>query len=707
MTKRSKSKKNKVSQAGSATRILILIFSSCLAFLALVIPEIINQSAFQMQIGDVTSQEILAPYSLTFTSEALTEKAKKETAANVDAIYLPADPSIGRHQIENLRAVLYYITTIRQDKFSTTEQKLSDLATIENLALTNENAQRILSLNDDRWEAIENESTAVLEQVMRDTIRSTNLSASKSNVPSIINYSFPEEQTKIIIELVSSFIVPNSLYSEEQTQAARDQAVSAVEPVSRAFEAGETLVRRGQILRAEDWEALDQFGLIEPENRYQEFIASAILVAVIALFVGIYFTHRKLSHLKKLKSVLLISGTFLLFLIVARFLIIDRTLIPYIYPIAAFGLTLAIIFNLEIGMIFTIALGILMAYNTSRGLELTLFYIIPSIFGMLTIGKARRITSFLGSGIAIGLAGAGIILSFRLGDAVTDWIGIASLGAASLLNGLLSASLTLFLQYVFSQVLDITTPLQLLDLARTDHPLLQKILRDAPGSYQHSLQVSNLAEQAAEAIGADMLLVRVGALYHDCGKSVNPQFFIENQMSDNIDAHDNIDPATAAITIIQHVIDGEALGKKYRLPTQVIDSIKEHHGTLLTQYQYSQALKIAGDPSEVDEQLFRYPGPAPQSRETAILMLADGAEARARAEKPKDEIELSNLINKVINYYKNEDQLINTDLTLRDLTTIADSFFNTLRNIYHPRIQYPNAQPGKRTNKIPKQLEDE
>jgi putative nucleotidyltransferase with HDIG domain len=154
------------------------------------------------------------------------------------------------------------------------------------------------------------------------------------------------------------------------------------------------------------------------------------------------------------------------------------------------------------------------------------------------------------------------------------------------------------------------------------------MLRNAPGSYQHSLQVANLAEQAAESIGADSLLVRVGAIFHDCGKAQNPQFFIENQVQENLDPHDDINPVMSARTIIKHVTDGVELAKKHRLPNRIIDFIREHHGTMYTHYQYSQAVKEAEDPESIDKSLFTYPGPKPQSRETALLMLADGTEAR-------------------------------------------------------------------------------
>jgi putative nucleotidyltransferase with HDIG domain len=198
-----------------------------------------------------------------------------------------------------------------------------------------------------------------------------------------------------------------------------------------------------------------------------------------------------------------------------------------------------------------------------------------------------------------------------------------------------------------------------------------------------------MAEQAAKDIGADQLLTRVAALYHDAGKAANPSFFIENQISSDINAHDDLDPYLSAATIIQHVPDGVALAKKYHLPSRIIDFIREHHGTMVTVYQYSQAIAQAENPEDVNITLFTYPGPKPQSRETAILMLADGTEARARAETPHTDNELRDLIRKSIAMYKDAGQLEETELTLKDLKVIEDSFFETLQRSYHPRIPYP------------------
>jgi cyclic-di-AMP phosphodiesterase PgpH len=287
-----------------------------------------------------------------------------------------------------------------------------------------------------------------------------------------------------------------------------------------------------------------------------------------------------------------------------------------------------------------------------------------------------------------------MILAFRLSYGPIDWIGLATLVGAALFNGLASASLALLLQYLLAQFLSLPTALQLLEISRPDFPLLQMFLRNAPGTYQHSLQVANLSEQAAEKIGADPLLTRVGATFHDIGKAAaDPSFFIENQAPGHINTHGDLSPEKAAAAIIRHVTDGVKLAHRYRLPRRIDDFILEHHGTMATSYQYNQALQAAGgDASQVDIEKFRYPGPRPRSRETGILMLADGVEARARAESPDSEEGLRNVVRAVVDRIEKERQLDNTQLTLHDLNQIIESFVTTLRGTYHARIHYPAAE---------------
>ena len=307
----------------------------------------------------------------------------------------------------------------------------------------------------------------------------------------------------------------------------------------------------------------------------------------------------------------------------------------------------------------------------------------------MVIGRAERLSTFFWAGFSAAIGAIAIIIVFRIPDPGTDLFGKVSLLAAAGVSGLLSTSLGFGLLLVIGNILGITTSLQLIELGRPDHPLQQMILRNAPGTYQHSLQVANLAEQAARTVNANALLTRVGALYHDAGKSLRPQYYIENQVPGQ-NVHEQLDPTTSAGVIIEHVRAGLELAQKYRLPKNIQAFIAEHHGTLETSYQYQMALDAAnGDPSKVERSDFQYPGPKPQSKETALLMLADGTEAKARAEAPKNKKEIDKIVRWVIEDRLERRQLDHVDLTLKDLDTIRRSFVTTLKGIYHARIPYP------------------
>lgn len=675
---------------------IILAISCLLAFGSLVLPDILSAQSEAVSIGQVAPQEITAPFSITFESKVLTDQARKEAAAGVDPVFLPADPSIAKAQLETLNNALYFFSSVRNDQFSTQQQKINDMRSTAKLTMTDETYEAILELTEEDWQAITTEANRVLELVLRDSIRNDQIGRTRSNLPAVIDFGFKTDQTQLITMIVSPLIVPTSLFSEEQTQQAREVARNSVEPITRQIMAGEVLVRRGQIIGIADLESLNVFGLGEPENRGNLLITSGIMVAVCGFISAIYFNHRKnIQGLTETRTIVLLAFFFLTFLALARFLVMGRTVIPWLFPIAAFGLTVAIVLRFDTGLLMSLLLAILTVFGHPRDMELALFYILPTFAGIFVIGRARRISSFLGAGAVVSLVGIAMVLIFRVGDSFTDWLGMVSLTASAVVNGLASGTLTILFEYIFSFVLDIPTALQLMDISRPDHPLMQHVLQTMPGSYQHSLQVSNLAEQAAEAIGADRLLVRVGALYHDVGKSENPGFFVENQIRGSVDPHDDISPEVASATIIKHVTDGVALAKRYRLPSRVTDFIREHHGTMITRYQYGKALAAAENSEEVDPDLFRYPGPAPRSKETAILMLADGTEARSRANTARTDEEILDVINSVMNTCKEAGQFDNTDLTLKDLSTIRESFFQTLQRSYHPRIQYPETRRGK------------
>ena len=683
-------------------QLILLILVGLVSLVALIAPLSLSPGALPLQVGDVAPRDLQAPVAIEYVSEVRTEDARAAAERAIMPVYSPPDPSIARGQIEHLRAALDFISLVRADAFAIPEQKQADLTALNDLILKPETIDQILNLSDARWDTIQQEALSVLEQVMRNTIREGDVQTIRRSVPSLVSLALTEEQAKLVAELVSAFIAPNSFSSPELTDAARQAARDTVQPVVQTYKPGETIVAGGEIINPAQLEALQKLGLIEPGQQWQDYVGISALVILTTTFLGMYFYRRSRPYLLETRSLVLIAIIFIIFLVGARLTIPNRTVVPYLYPLPAFGLLLATLFGLEAGLIFSLVMAVLAAYGLPNTFDLMPYYLLSALTGVLVLGSARRFWTFFRAGVAITLAGIAMILAFRLPFAQMDWVGIATLVSAALFNGLASASLTLLLQYFLAQVLGLTTPLQLLEISRPDFPLLQFFLRNAPGTYQHSLQVANLAEQAAENIGADALLTRVGALFHDVGKSMNPNFFIENQIPGSLNTHDDIDPADSSAAITQHVLEGVKLARKHRLPRRIDDFILEHHGTMLTRYQYSKAVEAAGgDESKVDPSEFRYPGPPPRSRETALLMLADGTEARVRAGRPDSEDDLREIVHSTIEYVQSSGQLNNTQLTLSDLNKITESFVTTLRGSYHPRIEYPKANDSPATENAP------
>ena len=671
-------------------QIILLVLVSIISYGALVVPEALRAAAAPLKPGDVSPKDFQAPITLQYTSVVLTNSARDAAEKSVAPIYAPPEPSIARHQIERLRAVLQYITLVRNDENATPEQKAADIAALSDIKLNPDTITSILELPDPRWEAIQQESLSVLEQVMRNPIKEQDVVSTQRSLPSLVSLALNAEQAKLVAELVSPFVVSNSLLSKELTQAARQTARDAVPPVVQEYKAGEIIIPRGEIITPVEFEALQQFELIEKASPWQNYAGAAALVVMIAAFVSLYFSRRLLPFQFEARSLILVALIFIIFIVSARLVIPNRTVLPYAFPVAALGLLIGTLFGLETGIVFSVALSFLASYNLPNMLDLTPYYLLSSLTGVLVLGNARRVWTFYRAGMAAAGAGIAMLLAFRFPFVQMDPIALLQLPGAALFSGLASSSIALLLQYFLAQSLGLTTALQLIEISRPDFPLLQFFLRNAPGTYQHSLQVANLAEQAAEAIGADALLTRVGALFHDVGKSLNPMFFVENQPQDQLNTHEDLAPDESAQAIIAHVNDGVMLAHKHRLPRRIDDFILEHHGTMITRYQYNQAVEAAGgDASQVDKEQFRYPGPAPRSRETALLMLADGSEARARAERPEDEEAIRNIVRSTIEVAQKQGQLDNTQLTLRDLSLITNVFVNILRGTHHPRISYP------------------
>ena len=316
---------------------ILLIVVSVISYGALVLPELLLPSIVPLKPGDVSPSDFQAPQSLEYISEVRTEEARRAAESAVVPVYAPPDPSIARGQIERLRAALQYITMVRDDQNSAPEQKASDIAALSDVKLKSETVQQILALPAARWDAVQQEALSVLEQVMRPSIRDKELEAARRSVPSLVSLALNEEQAAIVAELVTPFVVPNSVYSAELTTAAKQSARESVQPVIQEYKAGEMIVLRGQIITPAQFEALRQFGLIQESNPWQDYVGAGALIVMVAAFVHLYFSRRRLPFLFESRSLILVAMLFILFIVSARLAIPDRTVLPYAFPLAALG----------------------------------------------------------------------------------------------------------------------------------------------------------------------------------------------------------------------------------------------------------------------------------------------------------------------------------------------------------------------------------
>ena len=362
----------------------------------------------------------------------------------------------------------------------------------------------------------------------------------------------------------------------------------------------------------------------------------------------------------------------------------------YWFPIAAYSLLIAVLFNIRFSMLLTAVLAIMIGYmQAATSFEIAIYLFMGGLFAILTLKDiyAQRLNPFFRAGAFAALGYIAAVLLFALPQDV-ELADIAKSIGYAMGNGALSAVLTLLGLYIMGVLFGVTTTIQLQDLSRLDHPLLRQLLRQAPGTYHHSIMVANLAEQAAERIGANSTLVRVGAFYHDVGKMKRPLYFTENQQGMN--PHDTMDPYDSARIIISHVTDGLELAAEYKLPDRIRHFIAEHHGQRLVIGFYKKAQAQAGDEADsVDKERFRYPGPRPRSPESAIVLMADAIDATSTAIRPSTEKEIEKLVNAIVDSDLIECQLNDSGLTMGDIRDIRTSFIDTLKGRFHVRVKYP------------------
>jgi len=665
------------------------------AFLAVVtsivlLTDLLPSNRVTLNAGEVSPQDIRAPADLTYESQIRTRQAQDAQAALVQEIYDPPDSSIARQQEVRARQILDYLSSVRQDSYASPRQKADWIAAIPDLALTAEVIGQALALSEPEWQEVREETVRVLVRAMQSEIRDGQVDAARRRVPTLISYSLTDEQAAVVEAIAGGLVRANTFFNAARTEEARQQARESTPPVTVTIRQGEVIVRAGDLVRPVDIEALDAFGLRQQATRWQAVAGTVAFALVATALLGLFFWRLQPQFWARGRA------SVVTFVLVAFFVAIGKlmlpatgTVAPYFYPLPALTMILTVLFGPVLGTAVGVALGLIGAFMVGGSLEMTVYLLAGALMGALTLGRAERLNSFLRAGLAVALTHATVILLFGLLAPEQDLVKTGIRALAGFVAGGLSASLALAAFFALSAVLDVITPFQLLELSRPTHPLFRQLLLKAPGTYHHTLLVSNMAEEAANRIGADGLLARVGAYYHDIGKTLRPFFFAENRVG-GVNPHDRLDPRTSAQIVISHVPDGLELARKYRLPSAIQAFIPEHQGTGLALSFYRAAVKAAGDDGQgVRPEEFRYPGPRPQSKETAIVMLADSCEARVRSAQARSAAEIEQIVRQTIKAKLDEGELDQSDLTLRDLDRIREAFLDVLQGVFHPRIQYP------------------
>lgn len=495
-----------------------------------------------------------------------------------------------------------------------------------------------------------------------------------------------EDRRELMIPLVQSVMRPNLIPSPEKIERARQEAMRGVAEVR--IREGQIIIRRGDQVELEHILLLQDLGLVDGRPDYGFVAGVLVLQLLLFTMVGVYLYQQRPDIFRSDAQLALMGLIVLLVMALAKV----GTFIPwegsgFLVPVGLAGLLITLLVDSRVALIVVIMLAVMAAALYGLDGRVFIVALAGGISAVYSVSRVSQRSDLTRAGFIVG--GTSFLTMVALGLLRSDMF-IIQYSFLGVVTGLVSAVGTIGLLPYLETLFRITSSIRLLELSNPNHPLLRKLLMEAPGSYHHSILVGNLAEAAAEAIGADPLLVRVGAQYHDIGKTKRPYFFVENQFGGE-NPHDKISPTLSTLIVISHVKDGVELAQEYQLPPVIVDFIKEHHGTDLVKYFYQKAVEAAqGEP--VDEQDFRYPGPKPQSKETALVMLADGVEAAVRSLSRPTPGRIEGLVRRLIKERLESGQLDESNLTLRDLDKIADAFVRVLTGIFHKRVEYPELK---------------
>lgn len=699
---------------------LSLLFVTWLCLTALVSLDARLFAMFGMQdqnrgyeVGNVVEEDVYASRSITYEDPVATQRQREQAANQAPQSYRQSD-EVTQSVLEDASSFFGEVREIRSSD-AAVEQKQSRIESAAPFYLPESTLRSLVFVDDGQLDQVEQYTTENLEElydsaaVADDDLQDTpsaviSLSEGRDRLAEAAQRDASGDVGDLVAGLSQGFLETNYVVDRESTQQAREEAASGVGPVEVSVQQGERVIARGEVIDESDIAQLESLGVIGNGGSWKFLLGTGLVIAA-EMGVGWYFLERfgnRILRTKQVIRVTLAASLTILFTALAR-LFVELSVPPQVIPLAGLSIIGTILLGPRLMFLMVVISSVNVGIIGGNDFFLTAALLISSGFAIYTAVRVSSRTQLLWAGIFIASVTSVVMFAVSLvGESslsVAMWQGVLGL-----VNGLLSLMIAMALLPLLENAFNILTPMKLLELSDPGRPLIQKLLRKAPGTFSHSMQVGNLAENAAERIGADALLARVGAYYHDVGKLEHPGYFIENQIS-GVNPHDELSPALSARIIRRHVKDGVEIGRAWNLPEEILDIIAQHHGTSRIEYFYRKALQESPDTGAangnggVREADFRY-GSLPKGKEAGIIMLADSVEAIVKSiEKPTPK-RIEDVVQQTVHQKLDDGQFDECQLTMREIHAVGEAIREAIIGFLGPRIEYPNAKDAKESRTV-------
>ncbi|NLJ80328.1 MAG: HDIG domain-containing protein [Firmicutes bacterium] len=670
-----------------------------------------------VEVGQVAKKDLAAPVTAVNTNETarLEEEAERQVLLEVskDPGYYDLNQSVILEVEEDLTGIFNLLRlSIPQDTDVGEEDEGQEAADVDLLSTSEvdrrlirdwkieipENVlQAVAAMNLQEFDQFAQGITNLVLAAMEERISEDELRDARNSFETSVEAKKLKSELEQGATIIGRHLIqPNLILNTEKVNKARQAAAESVEPA--LIMQGEVIVRKGDVVREEHIGPLRDVGLIKTGLDYGLFVGLVLLVASLMSIFGTFLYQNRPDILKNERLLALVGSVLLVMLFLGKlFTMIGWAQAPYLNPSALTGLLLTLLIGFKVASMSTAVLAVFLVVINDFSWSIGIMTLVSGFTAILSVSKVSQRGDLMRAGFIIG--GVNFLTMVTLGLVGKENVLVLH-SYLGLLSGVLASIVAIGILPYLESVFKITSAIRLLELSNPNHPLLRRLMLEAPGTYHHSILVGNLAEAAAEAIGADGLLARVGSHYHDIGKLKRPYFFVENQVGiDN--PHDKIAPSLSTLIITSHVKDGIELAQEFKLPRAVTQFISEHHGTDLVRFFYHRASE-ANDDGSVKEKDYRYPGPKHQTREVAIVSLADATEAAVRSLGKPNPGKIEGLVRKIIKDRLNSGELDESELTFQDLDKIASAFVKVIVGMFHSRVEYPEQitkeeVEGKRT----------